>query len=137
MKAGRVGEPNDHEPTGSSLKHPGGGGGGDRLSGGSGRDTFVFAGAHVSGPGAEDHILDFDAADDFIDLSGLDADLLAEGRQALTWADDFSGVAGQARLAWNPSEGVTRFEMDRDGDGRADFAFVIEGQATSAAGWIL
>ena len=115
-----------------------GGTGADTLSGGAGRDIFVFSDALDSSRGHEDRILDFDASEDFIDLSWLDADSLTDGRQGLVWTNEaFSGLAGQARLSWDVAAGVTRFELDRDGDGVADFGFLLSGQVSSDAGWIL
>ena len=115
-----------------------GGEGADRLSGGAGQDVFVFDGLSESVSGSEDRLLDFDADEDFIDLSGLDANALLEGRQGLVWTSDaFSGSAGEARLTWDESTGVTLFELDSDGDGQADFAILIDGHVTSNDGWML
>ncbi len=115
-----------------------GGQGADRLSGGDGHDVFVFTSVLDSAAGSEDRILDFDPANDFIDLSGLDADGLSEGRQGLIWIDDaFSGQAGEARLSYDEQSNQTRFEMDSDGDCRADFTFLMDGLVSQETGWIL
>lgn len=108
-----------------------GGPGTDRLEGGSGADLFVFQELEA----ARDTIVDFDAgAGDRIDVSAIDAD--AE----TWWVDDsfrfvgnaaFSGTAGELRVA--AAAGAWEVSGDVDGDGLADFAFLVVAAAAPAA----
>ncbi len=112
-----------------------GGNGSDRLTGGTGADTFAFTDLDIhrfsAGAGLveKDTIVDLSfAANDRIDLSGIDANVIAGGDQAFTFAAKFTGVAGQAVLKF--SGGITTLSLDVDGDGRADFVVAINGDVT-------
>lgn len=97
----------------------------DVLTGGGGADRFVF----TSLDGKTDRITDFSASQgDLIDLSGIDADTGAAGRQAFDFiaAADFSGTAGELRVTGQ--SGDTRVEADLDGDGIADFSVLLTGE---------
>ncbi|MBC1198113.1 M10 family metallopeptidase C-terminal domain-containing protein, partial [Microcystis aeruginosa BLCCF158] len=77
-----------------------GGLGSDQLTGGEGRDSFIFNTVDEIGQGANrDNILDFNTDLDTIDISGIDANSLSFGNQSFTFigASDFSGQAGQLR----------------------------------------
>lgn len=100
-----------------------GGMGRDRMNGGDGGDVFVFDSLDEIGNGARrDTIRDFDRAEDFIDLSGIDAN---EGRRRdqsfdFIGKDRFSGEAGELRFVNETLMG------DVDGDGRTDFKLTVE-----------
>ncbi len=100
----------------------GGGGGADRLTGGRGRDTFLFDTVET----ARDIITDFNARDDTIDLSGMDAVKGTFDDDAFTFIGNaaFSSVAGQLRFANGLIEG------DVDGDGLADFTIQLLGRTS-------
>ncbi|MDY6922951.1 MAG: M10 family metallopeptidase C-terminal domain-containing protein [Pseudomonadota bacterium] len=105
-----------------------GGAGGDTLTGGSGRDTFVFASLDDFGTGSSlDVISDFDRHErDRIDLSDLDADLGRSGNQSFRFIGDrdFSGRAGELRF--EVGEDGQYVSGDLNGDGIADFQFLVE-----------
>lgn len=87
----------------------------DDLRGGAGADTFVFSRFEDSTTAAPDKIFDFATGVDHIDLSALGA----------TWVGTaaFSGAADELRLY--RLGGVSRLEMDHDGDGVADVTILL------------
>jgi Ca2+-binding RTX toxin-like protein len=102
-------------------------GGVDFMNGYLGADTFVFRNITDSGTRAatRDVIWDFELATDTIDLL-FDTNSLSAGVQALSLSgffpetDTFDGTAGSFRAL---SEGnLTVIELDRNGDGLADFS---------------
>ena len=104
-----------------------GGSGLDHLFGGVGKDMFVFSSAADSTAAARDKIFDFSQAQgDRIDLRGVDANSLATDDQA------FSFIAGSAfhktagELRFEVKAGDTIVEGDVNGDGAADFSFVLD-----------
>jgi serralysin len=111
-----------------------GGRGPDVLTGGAGADTFVFSNAHDSTPGHMDRITDFSHAEgDHIDLSQIDADGAAAGKQAFTYIGGaaFTDVAGQLHYAGHMLEG------DTNGDGKADVQIHLNVASLSAADLIV
>lgn len=101
-----------------------GGTGTDVLSGGTGSDVFVFKTPKEAGSGRNaDTITDFDPRYDYIDVSGIDANVHRNGNQAFTFIGKkaFSEKAGELRFK---NEGALG---DIDGDGRADFKIVVTG----------
>ncbi|HEU0099564.1 MAG TPA: M10 family metallopeptidase C-terminal domain-containing protein [Allosphingosinicella sp.] len=102
-----------------------GDGGADLLIGGAGADTFRYASPSDSGGGAVDHIADFAAGLDKIDLTGIDANSNAAGDQAFAWigSNAFSGSAGQLRAY--QSGGDWFVEGDTNGDGNADLVIQV------------
>ncbi|MEH2591217.1 M10 family metallopeptidase C-terminal domain-containing protein [Bradyrhizobium sp. AZCC 1721] len=118
-----------------------GGGGNDRLIGGSGKDnmtggasadTFVFAfGDSSAASGQHDRITDFTTGTDHIDLSGIDA-ITSTGALDLfhfTGAASFSGSAGELNYVYDNSLGMITLQGDVNGDGIADFAIDLAGNA--------
>lgn len=106
-----------------------GGLGADQLHGGAGRDVFVFADIAESrvAAGGRDTILDFSIAEgDRIDLRGIDADTGRDGDQAFAFVGGaaFSGTAGELR--YQITGGDTFVYGDVNGDGRADFAIMLD-----------
>ena len=114
-----------------------GGGGSDTLNGGKGhdvmdgqggRDTFVFKAVGDSTPdGHRDVIQHFVIGKDMVDLSAVDARSGAQGDQAFNFigTHDFSGKQGQLHALH--FGGNSRVEGDVNGDGHADFSFLIQG----------
>lgn len=102
--------------------------GADRLSGGAGKDMFEYRNASESTTGAMDHILDFNTAEgDVINLRQIDANTDRLGDQRFSWIDTeaFHHVAGELR--YEVAEGGALLQGDVNGDGKADFALMIEG----------
>ncbi|HEX8233323.1 MAG TPA: M10 family metallopeptidase C-terminal domain-containing protein [Caulobacteraceae bacterium] len=99
----------------------------DQLRGGEGADRFVFdySGA-IYGPAARDRIMDL-AAEDTIDLSRIDANVLTEGDDAFVLTDRFHGVAGEAVMRYRAKTDLTVLWLDHNGDGRADMTIVMRG----------
>ena len=106
------------------------------MTGGGGADVFRYDSTAESNSGSMDHILDFAAGTDKIDLTRIDANSLAAGDQAFSWigSSAFSGVAGQLR-AYQQS-GTWFVEGDTNGDGVADLviALTLQGPTPLAAG---
>jgi Ca2+-binding RTX toxin-like protein len=99
--------------------------GADQLTGNGGADTFRYQSSSESTTGSMDHILDFAAGTDKIDLSHIDADTVAGGDQAFAWigSNAFSGSAGQLRAY---QDGASWFvEGDTDGNGVADLVIQL------------
>ena len=110
-----------------------GGSGVDSLSGGDGADQFVFGRVGES-PGSDpDRIADFTQGSDLINLVKIDQVLVTSGASMLTFVGDlaFSGSAPELRFAAAGSD--TRVEVDRNGDGVADFAVILTGNYTLTA----
>ncbi|MBA3677766.1 MAG: M10 family metallopeptidase C-terminal domain-containing protein [Sphingosinicella sp.] len=103
----------------------------NRLTGGSGADTFRFASNTDVGIGVlRDTITDFLSGSDKIDLSGLDANSNVEGDQGFSFIGTgaFTGAAGQLR--YDVSGGSINLLGDLNGDGVADFAILLENNTT-------
>ncbi len=116
-----------------------GGRGADALYGGAGADTFVYVALTDSKTTADkrDHIFDFSTAQgDRIDLSLIDANTKVAGDDPFIWAAAFTHVAGQ--LTSTAQGGGYLVQGDTNGDGKADFAILVDTPAPlSAADFIL
>ena len=104
--------------------------GADRLLGGDQADTFVFRARNDStvDSAGRDKIGDFSRSEgDKLGLSGIDAKTAAKGNNAFSFIGDdaFDKHAGELRYAHK--NGNTLVQGDVNGDGKADFAFVLEG----------
>ena len=111
-----------------------GGGGADTIVGGSGRDklyackdgdadTFVFVKADDSATGRQrDKIIQFDSGEDYIDLSGIDADIRSSGNQSF----DFSASAAGNSVWLRDTGKHFLVSADVDGDGSADFEILVK-----------
>ncbi|WP_137154461.1 M10 family metallopeptidase C-terminal domain-containing protein [Rhizobium sp. FKL33] len=94
----------------------------DIMTGGEGADLFVFSTLKDSTSKASDLIEDFSKGEDQIALTKAldgDYDLLARGV-------GFSGDG--AEIGWRWSGGDTVVTVDRDGDGKADLTFKLDGK---------
>jgi hypothetical protein len=111
-----------------------GGLGADRLKGGEGADLFAYSAIRQSKPGRHDAILDFVPGEDRIDLSALNANLVAKGGKAFHFIGDapFGGRPGELGTVATREGLLVR--GDRDGDGRADFAILLKGVDSLGAG---
>lgn len=114
-----------------------GGGGIDQLIGGGGSDLFVFDAVSDSDLGKKHDVITDFGSDDFIDLSGIDANSSTAGDDAFSYigTSDFSKVAGQ--LHFDPVTG--NLSGDVNGDGQADFEINLAGvnAAPSASSFYL
>lgn len=74
--------------------------------------------------------------EDWIDLSGIDANTDLEGDQAFVRVEAFTGAAGELtavyRMYWS-----TSFLMDVDGDGQADGVIQTYDDHTGFANFVL
>ena len=104
-----------------------GGGLGDALWGGYGRDVFVYRSVADSAGDACDVIADFHFGNDSIDLSAIDANLIAAGDQAFAWigAAAFTGKPGELRAAFDPARNLWAIQGDVNGDGVTDFQLYV------------
>ena len=103
--------------------------GADTLSGGGGVDTFRYDTTADSNSASKDHILDFAAGTDKIDLSKIDANTLVGGDQAFTWIGSSafagSGDASAGQLRAYETGGSWFVEGDTNGDGIADLVIQL------------
>jgi Ca2+-binding RTX toxin-like protein len=108
----------------------------DKLYGGTGIDTFVFAtGDSARKHASADTIFDFDAhTGEIIDLAEWDANRHQAGDQSFTFIgrNDFSGHAGELRYILGHSDAW--IEGDANGDGRADFTIHLDDAVKLRAG---
>lgn len=108
----------------------------DSLIGKNGKDVFCFNPLDLSRKiGKSDQIINFDSAQDIVDLQQIDADLNRRGDQSFTFVGTEGFVPGQS--------GVLRYSSgmlmaDLDGDAKADFSILIKGEpALTSANLIL
>ena len=122
----------DHLLGGDGADKLKGGAGADLMEGGAGADRFVFAA--LTDFGASPHldvIADFSHAEgDRIQLLGIDADANTAGDQAFAYIGvaAFGHHAGELHTV--AVTGGLQVEGDLDGDGTADFAFLVQGVAS-------
>jgi Ca2+-binding RTX toxin-like protein len=87
---------------GSSNDRFTGGGGGDRFTGGAGTDGFLYNAVSDSTSVNYDHISDFNAAQDFIDLpvavTGIDPTIMGGVINAASFDTNLAGVVSAAHL---------------------------------------
>ena len=104
-----------------------GGTGKDSLTGDAGADFFDFNKTAESKKGAgRDIVTDFDAADDLIDLFGIDAKTGVNGNQKFKFigGQKFHDVKGELHVV--AKVGFVLVEGDTNGDGRADFQIQVD-----------
>jgi Ca2+-binding RTX toxin-like protein len=111
------------------------GGGGDKLTGGGGSDTFVFL--SLGKAGARPHEITDLTNDDRIDISNLDADSQSAGDQAFVLVSSFTHQAGEAMLAFDVETGKTSLLLDTNGDAKADHAVLIDGDHHDFSNFVL
>lgn len=111
-----------------------GGAGADVLTGGGGANRYVFTALGDSTAAAADHVLDFDATRDHVDITALDALRGAAGAYHLVAG--FDGAGGEAVLSYDAGSNTTALLLDADGDRAADFDLVLSGHV-SAGGWLV
>jgi YVTN family beta-propeller protein len=100
----------------------------DEMTGGKGKDQFIFTDASFIGTaaGSRDRITDFTSRTDRIDLRTIDADSTTTGNQNFELSNDFqAGDAG--RIVISRSDGVLLISGDTNGDAAADFVIELAG----------
>lgn len=107
------------------------------LSGGGGRDRFVFTSVSQSVAGRSDRITDFESRTDKIDLSGIDADTGAAGDQAFFVVSAFSNRAGEFVAFYDQESDRTFLPGDVNGDGQADLEVLVNGRLDSSFDFFL
>ena len=115
-------------------------GGADSLTGDAGADLFVWGSASHTGVTAAtaDVITDFNRGQgDHIDLSGIDANLVASGNQAFTFIGTaaFSGAPGQLRYFQSGSN--TFIEMQTGTWADSEGMIRLNGLDTPDASWFV
>ncbi|KQS71400.1 hypothetical protein ASG39_21400 [Rhizobium sp. Leaf371] len=113
-----------------------GNGGFDELTGGLGKDRFVFK--KVSDMGisddATDYITDFIRSQgDVIDFSAIDANVKTTRNDAFTYigSEAFSKTPGELRAQTEFKSFLYKVSGDVDGDGKADFQLLVHLKALS------
>ncbi len=110
--------------------------GADILAGNGGADAFRYQDVAESTGASMDHILDFTAGTDRIELDRIDANAGAAGDQAFSWigSGPFTGTAGQLRAY--EQNGTWFVEGDTNGDSVADLviALTLQGQTPLGTG---
>lgn len=102
--------------------------GADRMTGGSGGDTFIFLiGDSTKKASGRDTITDYSGGEDLIDLSGIDAKKGGgdNGFKFIGGAE-FHDKKGELRFAYGKKTGDSLVQGDVNGDGKADFAILVE-----------
>ena len=118
-----------------------GGAGSDDLHGGAGKDMFIFKSASETTVKASgrDEIFDFSAKEkDRIDLSDIDANSKAKGNQHFDFigTNDFTKTAGELHYAKQGHDVIV--SGDINGDGKADFALLVDDtQSLNASSFLL
>lgn len=114
-----------------------GGRGADVLTGGSGKDTFAYESVYdsLNLSGRSDKITDFEHGKDKLDLSGIDANMGAEGNQAFehvayTGANQVLG-AGQLTSYFDQQLGRTIVLGNVDGDAANEFRIEVNSQVSN------
>ena len=110
-----------------------GGRGQDFLTGGAGFDSFYLKSVADSVRGAgRDIITDFNPADDFINLSLMDARAGVAGNQTFVFIGSvkFHDKKGELRAVIDVINDRTIVQGDVNGDGKADFEIELTGQIT-------
>jgi Ca2+-binding RTX toxin-like protein len=112
----------------------------DIMRGGSGADTFVWRVENESGTvvAVMDLIVDFDPlAGDRIDLSGIDANVIAAGNQAFTFigAAAFSGTPGEINFVQVNGETIIQIQTGVVTD--IEMGIRISGLVTPDASWFV
>lgn len=102
--------------------------GADIMGGGAGRDIFLFSKTTDSVAGALDMIVDFTRKEDKFDLRPLDADDDTRGNQEFDFIGKHKFTKEDGELRYAFKGGDTIVSADTDGDGKADFSFVIDGE---------
>ncbi|GHC46359.1 M10 family metallopeptidase C-terminal domain-containing protein [Neogemmobacter tilapiae] len=114
-----------------------GAGGLDALEGGAGADHFVYVKASDATIGnVAEQIVDFSRAQgDKIDLAQMDAKAGVSGNQAFAFIGTaaFNGTKGQLRFETNATNQML-VQGDIDGDGNADFQFLVDGVSAMQRG---
>lgn len=111
--------------------------GGDKLLGGGGADIFVFKSHQDSTfkANGRDFIDDFSRGQrDKINLKSIDADATQKGNQKFDFIgnDKFDKDAGELRF--QKRGGDTLVTADRNGDGKADFSILVDGNLAFKGG---
>jgi len=104
-----------------------GGKGHDVMDGGGGRDRFVFK--DVSDSSANSHrdmIQHFVIGKDMLDVSAIDAKTGVQGDQAFHFIGTHAFTNTRGELQALHIHGNSRIKGDVDGDGHADFSFVLQ-----------
>lgn len=107
-----------------------GGAGADRLLGGSGGDTFVFrlVGHSTVASSGRDRIDDFSrSSGDEISLSAIDAKTTVSGNNAFVFIGDDAFHKKAGELRYQHKNGDTLVLADINGNGKADFAILLDG----------
>lgn len=108
----------------------------DIMMGGGGGDTFVFIGLKDTRATAAsaDIILDFNAAEDVIDVSLLDANARLAGTQDFSFLDDTSAFTAAGQVISYASAGSTVIAFNTDMDARAEALIILAGLLDLADG---
>ncbi len=110
-----------------------GGIGADMLYGDAGADTFQFLFASESTATSYDTVRDFVAGLDRFDVSAIDANSLIAGNQAFNFYNSKPFFTSAGDLWTSVTRTGTMVYGDLQGDGAADFAFMVTGSPSLTA----
>jgi serralysin len=145
--AGQDGEDDLHGDAGNDALDGGAGNdtlhgdaGRDKLIGGNGGDRFIWAVVEDTGanPDAADTIVDFNAAEgDRIDLSAIDANLVASGNQAFTFIGSapLSGTPGEINFVHSSGDTLIQLQTGTSADPEA--VILLPGIHVPEASWFV
>jgi Ca2+-binding RTX toxin-like protein len=106
----------------------------DTLSGGAGKDIFVFDLGDSSATSTDaDVILDFSVRRDRIDLSAIDTNATKDGDQAFKFYGT-GDLGSKAGISYEQVDGQTIVSIDSNGDATVDMTLVLDGSLTLTAG---
>lgn len=104
------------------------GAGFDTLSGGNGKDIFVFDLSDSAATTEDaDIILDFNAKKDSIDLSAIDTNSVKDGDQAFKFFGK-GELGSKAGINYSTDGSQTFVNIDSDGDATADMTIILDGK---------
>ena len=106
------------------------------MSGGAGKDRFVYNSIADTFAADADSISDLTAQDRIL-LTNIDAKADKDGNQAFELVAALTGKSGEAALVYDSGADETELQLDVNGDGVADGLILLEGDQTGFVNFAL